>query len=82
MVKLILYGTEACHLCEEAETIVSRLLKKRPSGFEVDHCDITVSDELMKLYGVRIPVIKNEQNGDELGWPFDEDQLSHFLFSN
>ncbi|RLA20051.1 MAG: glutaredoxin family protein [Gammaproteobacteria bacterium] len=79
MVKLILYGTDGCHLCEEAEVILNRLLEKLPMRFKVEQCDITTADELMALYGIRIPVIKNGQSGNELGWPFDEQQLRDFL---
>lgn len=82
MVRVTLYGTEGCHLCEEAEVILNRLIEKRPELSEVELCDITTSDELMARYGVRIPIIKSQQSGDELGWPFDEQQLSQFLLAD
>ena len=31
------------------------------------------------LYAVRIPVLKREDNGAELGWPFTLDELELFL---
>ncbi len=79
MTKLILYGTEGCHLCDEAEIIVNRLLESSPTQFVLEQSDIALDEELMELYGVRIPVIKKSLSGKELGWPFDEHQLSDFL---
>ena len=82
MMKLILYGTDGCHLCEEAEQLLNRVLATATPtlSFEVEHADIALADELMTLYGVRIPLLKKEESGEELGWPFDEASLSHFLF--
>ncbi len=81
MTKLILYGTDGCHLCEEAEQLLNRVLAAPPLRFEVEHADIALADELMALYGVRIPLLKKEESGEELGWPFDETSLSHFLLA-
>jgi hypothetical protein len=33
---------------------------------------------LLERYGVRIPVVRDDQ-GRELGWPFDTAQLTAFL---
>ena len=38
--------------------------------------DLPVDDEaLVEKYGIRIPVLKRARDGEELGWPFDEEQL-------
>lgn len=70
---LILYGTQACHLCEEAGAILNAL------GLEADYCDIVDDDTLLELYGVRIPVLKRLDTGAELGWPFDAAAVVKFL---
>jgi glutaredoxin-related protein len=70
---LKLYGTEFCHLCEEAEAIL------REVGIEADHIDIAEDDELLEKYGIRIPVLKRVDTGAELGWPFDALAVSQFL---
>ncbi len=64
-VKLILYGTPNCHLCEQAEAVL------QASGMEAEHIDIAQNDALLEKYGVTIPVVKREDTGAELGWPFD-----------
>ncbi len=70
---LILYGTEFCHLCDEAKAIPCE------TGIEAEHIDIAEDDELLEKYGIRIPVLKRVDNGAELGWPFDAVTVSRFL---
>ncbi len=72
-IALILYGTQACHLCEEAGAMLAGL------GIEAAHCDIIDDDGLVELYGVRIPVLKRLDTGAELGWPFDAAAIARFL---
>ena len=81
---LKLYTTLGCHLCEEAEVILLPLLRQR--GYLLEKVEISESEELVELYGIRIPIIalpENLRDGreepTELGWPFDLDQLSRFL---
>ena len=69
----ILYGTECCHLCDEAKAIL------RLAGIEAGYIDIAKDDDLLELYGVRIPVLKRVDTGTELGWPFDAQAVSRFL---
>lgn len=61
---LILYTTPGCHLCEMAEEILHTV------GAPFQPVDIADDPELIKLYGVRIPVVADSV-GRELGWPFD-----------
>lgn len=72
-IALILYGTQACHLCEEAGAMLAGL------EIEAVHCDIVDDDSLLELYGVRIPVLKRLDTGAELGWPFDATAIARFL---
>jgi glutaredoxin-related protein len=68
-----LYGTEFCHLCEEAKAIISAM------GIETDYIDIAEDDELSEKYGMRIPVLQRMDTGAELGWPFDAACVLRFL---
>ena len=69
---LILYSTEGCHLCENAE----RLLRSMPElrRTTVDVVDIVDDDALVSRYGTTIPVLATEA-GAELAWPFNVDDV-------
>lgn len=73
--KLILYGTSACHLCEEALAILLPIT----NAFCITmlQVDIAGEDDLMARYGLRIPVLA--YNGLELDWPFNAEQIVAFL---
>ena len=71
--KLLLYGTTYCHLCEQAEAVLQAI------GVEAEHIDIAEDDDLLEKYGVRIPVVKRKDTEAELGWPFDEAMLRGFI---
>ena len=75
MTELVLYHTEFCHLCEEAESIMLQ------AGLEGRYrkIDIEPDEDLLEQYGVRIPVLKRTDTGEELSWPFGPDGLSAFL---
>jgi len=73
--ELILYGTSACHLCEEATAILLPITSA--SGIAMLQVDIADEDELMTRYGLRIPVLAC--NGLELDWPFNTEQVVEFL---
>jgi len=70
---LILYTTAGCHLCEFAAEMLEHL--EREGTIDVKSCDISESEELVALYGIRIPVVKNSETEEEIGWPFDMEQL-------
>lgn len=73
MDKLLLYGTECCHLCEEARALLYSC------GIEAEFVDIAANDFLLEKYGARIPVLQLVDSGEELGWPFAVPQLGKFL---
>jgi hypothetical protein len=33
----------------------------------------------VEKYGILIPVLKRVRDGEELGWPFDEELLARFI---
>jgi uncharacterized protein YbjT (DUF2867 family) len=77
MPALILYSTAGCHLCDQARVL---LASANPS-VTIEEVDIARSDSLMSKYGERIPVLLRKDTGEELGWPFQSEQLSQFLRS-
>ncbi|MFT5692868.1 MAG: hypothetical protein ACI92E_002204 [Oceanicoccus sp.] len=74
--KLIIYNTLGCHLCEQALDLILPLIDK---GDIIEAVDIGDSDDLIELYGIRIPVVVRDDNGSEIGWPFDKSQFLVFL---
>ncbi|PHJ43184.1 thiol-disulfide isomerase [Vibrio sp. PID17_43] len=47
---------------------------------QTDVVDIAFDDALFSRYGVTIPVLKYQDS--ELNWPFDLEQLTHWLENN
>jgi glutaredoxin len=54
-VHVILYSRPGCHLCDVAREVI--LAERARSGFGFEEIDIETSDQLIKEYGVRIPVV-------------------------
>ena len=75
--KLTLYSTQDCHLCEQAVDLLNQVTEK----FDLEHIDIAGSEALVEKYGIRIPVVKNG-SGKELDWPFDLEMLEKFIREN
>jgi hypothetical protein len=73
---LILYGTTACHLCEAASLELAPLAG---NGVHTREQDITDNDILMERYQLRIPVLRREDTGAELDWPFNLTTAMVFL---
>lgn len=71
----MLYGTSACHLCEQAEAI---LLPWVAQGMTVALVDIAEDDRLFDQFSVLIPVLQRE-DGKCLSWPFDRLLIEQFL---
>jgi glutaredoxin len=78
---LTLFGTAGCHLCEEAEAILCRWLSERGFGYEFETVDIALDKHRISRYGLRIPVLRLEESGAELDWPFTTTELERFLTS-
>lgn len=75
MSQLILYYTEYCHLCDEAESLM--LAAGLSESYE--KIDIVDDPELLERYEIYIPVIKRLDNQRELFWPFKQQELAAFL---
>ncbi len=48
-------------------------------GLLVELMDIAERSDLVELYGLRIPVLRRVDNGAELDWPFEAEQVVSFL---
>lgn len=84
MTRYNLYGSEGCHLCEQALALCKLVISEEQLN-QVDIVDQeTVAHEsktLVELYGVHIPVIEklNSENSalnQKLFWPFTVEQLT------
>ncbi len=64
---LILLGTEACHLCDQAQDLLQQASAARALSWQLK--DIALEDDLVARYGERIPVLCRS-DGAELNWPF------------
>lgn len=69
--RLKFYTKTDCQLCDHAMEVFAQ------SGvqLELEKIDITRDKGLMVKYGLRIPVIADEE-GREIGWPFDVDMFT------
>ena len=74
---LVLLGTQACHLCEDAQALLMPFQGQLKVDIFLE--DIAESVEQVERYGLRIPVLLHEESQDELGWPFDAEQLYLWL---
>ncbi len=78
MMKLLLLGTAACHLCEDAEVIISHCQPLHPQLL-VEHIDIAEATEWQARYAIRIPVLYHPPSQQELAWPFNQADVIHFI---
>ena len=74
--KLILLGTSACHLCEQAED----LLKNTKIAYQ--KIDIADQEQWQERYAIKIPVLLDMENQQELCWPFSIKDIQAFLNYN
>jgi Glutaredoxin-like domain (DUF836) len=58
---VVLFSRPGCHLCDAARDVVLAVRRRHPFRFE--EVDIEGSDDLVRDYGIRIPVVAVD--GDE-----------------
>lgn len=73
---VILFTGGGCHLCEQAKALIEPVLAQL--DWYCQEVSITDDEELMALYGLRIPVLRTPA-GAEKGWPFSEGQVRRLL---
>jgi glutaredoxin len=52
---VVLYARPGCHLCDEAREVILAVRERRPFSFA--EIDIESDDDLLREYGIRIPVV-------------------------
>lgn len=77
--RLLLLGTEGCHLCEEAQEIIFACMNEIAPDFQIESIDIAEHPEWQPEFAIKIPVLLDPVSRHELDWPFDYGQAAHFL---
>jgi hypothetical protein len=72
--RLTLFQRDDCPLCDEA---YERLAAAGVADFEPAWIDGDAALEMR--YGARVPVLRREDDGTELDWPFETAALRAFL---
>ena len=72
--RLTLFQRDDCPLCDEADAVLAA------AGLhDFDPLWIDGDLGLEALYGVRVPVLRREDSGAELDWPFDPAAVRKFI---
>jgi len=71
---LTLFQRDDCPLCDDA---YEQLLAAGVADFDPVWIDGDATLEL--AYGTRVPVLRRNDSGAELGWPFDAAQVRAFI---
>lgn len=74
--RLVLFQRDDCQLCDHALALLAAV---RAPDFESIWIDGDAT--LEARYGERVPVLRDDVSGRELGWPFDADLLRAFLIT-
>lgn len=72
--RLTLYTRDECHLCDQAMDVLA-------AAHAPDYESVWIDGDadLEARYGLRVPVLREEECGGELGWPFDAAAVAAFL---
>ncbi|BDX06414.1 glutaredoxin family protein [Planctobacterium marinum] len=73
---LILYSGTDCHLCDLAKEMLDQ---QGVNSQQLTQINVKEQREYYHQYGARIPVLKKVSTGEELGWPFEPEQLQEFI---
>lgn len=76
--KLILFTTSACHLCEQAQNILTVVLTQFPQ-LALELLDIFEKSQWQQRYAVKIPVLYHPNSQRELAWPFNNQDVITFI---
>jgi hypothetical protein len=76
--RLLLFGTSGCHLCEQADAILSECLADYVDLI-IETIDIAEFEDWQAQYAERIPVLSHPETRKELGWPFDQTRVQNFI---
>lgn len=73
--RLLLLGTDGCHLCEDAQTILSE------NEIIAEYVDIVFHEEWQSQFALLIPVLFHVESRRFLNWRFDSPALLSFIES-
>ena len=73
MTDLLLFGTDGCHLCEQAQALLTEL------GIAYEYRDIIDNELWLKQFGLLIPVLWHQPTQRQLNWPFSDLDVRAFL---
>ena len=74
---IVFFTTKGCHLCENAEKLLSTLMQTH--DLIIESVDISDSEALVEKYGILIPVIKDKKTEKELRWPFEAEDITNLF---
>jgi hypothetical protein len=72
LTRLRLYSRENCPLCDKAKRVLDEV--QRELGIRYEEVDIYISDELIELYGLMIPVVEWQEEIIQYG-QINKDEL-------
>ena len=72
---LLLLGTQGCHLCEQAQVLLSQL------AIPVENIDIAHETQWQTEFAVLIPVLYHSISKRYIHWPFDSNTILSFIHS-
>ena len=78
MIRLLLFGTFGCHLCEQAELIIKSCLANNKE-LTIETIDIAEQEQWQEQYALRIPVLYHPETKKDLGWPFNTVLVKKFI---
>lgn len=73
--KFNLYGTEGCHLCEDALALCEQVMPEA----DINVVDVIDDEKLVELYRISIPVLERLSDQAKLFWPFEQKQILELL---
>lgn len=76
--QVLLYTRPGCHLCDEARGLVLAIARATGTTVDLVEVDITTDAVLVERYGIRIPVLVVDGNG-ELAAPIRERDVRRAL---
>jgi hypothetical protein len=68
---LLFYTREPCELCDKA----LRLITEAGLSERIRVTNIDDDLELIQRYGDQVPVVRNDETGEKLTWPFTASQV-------
>ena len=73
--RLLLLGTDGCHLCEEAQMLLNEC------KIAAEYLDIAIHEEWQAQFAILIPVLYHVESNLYLNWRFDSPALLSFIES-